>query len=429
MGILDEALEVVEESTGRMEQTTQEAIAKQVKYLEDNASGDADGHWEFWSDGLYVTSLKEFKKFIKEGSVKGSIISDIISKVNPFMKKIKNMPDPKAVDKNLTYDSYSECEAIRQLEESFFNMFDKRTTRLGTDDAGKILADILKQIVEILTKWIAENSDLSEEQVGFRAAGVKNKVELALSTLDPILHSMAKNWYGERLSDVLTNATEDTVLQTVTQRMYTDIRTQISTDLPECYSTPHLLDVDSDFLPDWRSAANWDQYSSAATLDDCVAVIEDQIKSGAVEKAATLFGSRIDTINSKYSPENISNTIDFPADSGILRTMGDEIRRDLRVDDMKKYMHDYDSLREVLAHLNAFMDEIDTAIADTADKVDKLKPLISKLDDQINKLPQDLKEILNQTKQEVLFDATGVDTLTTLPTSLVDKINDYYRCE
>lgn len=425
MGIIDEALRALGESEERIKQVTAAAIAKQVKYLEDNASGDADGHWEFWSDGLYATSLKEFKKFIKDGSVKGSIISDIISKVNPFMKKIKNMPDPKAVDKNLTYDSYSECEAIRQLEESFFNMFDKRTTRLGTDDAGKILADILKQIVEILTKWIAENSDLSEEQVGFRAAGVQNAVEFALSSNAPIIHNMAKNWFGKTFGQEIENATEANVVEIIVGRMATALENDIrmrKSNLDQMLKFVHredLLDLNKETL---------EQYSHASNIHECSDAIINSMKDPIMDGAKKQLNPILDDISNRFSLATIFTRTGIPSESNLAENLKTEIMTDLNFEILERDLNNFDNLS---ADFGIILDIVNTSngkIQNLSTQIDDIKSKMDSLRSEIDNLPTELRDKITELMNNDLFGTASGKALTDFPKTVEETISGYYEC-
>lgn len=432
MGIIDEALRALGESEERIKQVTAAASARQVKYLEDNAGKDTDGHWLFWNDenNIFKFSFDKFKELLKTEPINGQKLASIISKLNPLMKRLKNMPAAvKGGAGTLTFDQfkdiYDKDSDLRALGGDFSKIFMTVDDFNSENDPADYLFATLTGILRLLQTRLAEITELDEGQISFRSQGVENEVELALSTDAPIIHSMVKNWFGPKFKVDSENATPDTVVQLTVDHMTTalenDIRMKKSNldGMLDFVARKDLLNLDKETL---------ERYSHCKTIPECSDALIENMGKTIMEETNKKLKPTIDRIHTNFSLTAIGSRTGIGVDSPLANLLATDILTTLKFELLDRDLNNFDNLSGDFPIFTDIVGKLDNAIPALSKQVDDIISELDSLRSNIDNLPTELKDKITELMNNDLFGAASGKALTDFPKTVEETISGYYEC-
>lgn len=426
MGIIEEALRVLGESAERINQVKAAAIARQKKYVEDNTKD-----WELYS--IFKVSRGNFIKIIEGGNINGPLVGKILNSVQVSLDSIKRLPDVE--DKNggnsLTSEQFdqflSDNGSAHSASLNFAGAFSEpgKLIVMG-DDVATTLAGFLDNIVNELTKWVAEKAGLDENAARSMAAGTDNENELPLIQKDRILYAAAKSWFEDGLGDLLKGTDENNVEQKTFEIMSGALRAAIKDKIPDIEHIIEFVDRKSllEFVPSYLKDHSVANDSPESCAESVLKDIIPQILESTEDKVSPLIYS----LEQNYGDlNNFSLQSSLPADCRLLNAARTQIYLDAGVELLTEACNNFDFLVANFDRIREASSDVQNKFNSIHTKVAELRTELDNLRSAIDNLPVDLKNGLNAVLDAELFTISDETKLKNVVLALQKEIESYYQ--
>lgn len=434
MGILDETSRVLEESADRINQVKAAAIARQVKYLEDNAGKDTDGHWLFWNDkeNIFKISFDKFKELLKTEPINGQKLASIISMLNPLMKRLKNMPGAvKGGVGTLTFAQFkSICADDTELNElcsDFSTIFMTVNDFNSKADPAGYLFSTLTSALRCLQFRLAAVTGLDEGQICLRSNGVENEVELKLSVDAPIIHSMAKNLLGkDEYDEKIKSADENNVVDIITNTLIENVNNQVHAEDPNIQAALEFVGM-ADKLN--LNQAALENYAAAKSIPDCSKMLLKDLQENIMVEIRKRFQPRVDSLYENFGAAGLAGKCGLPSDCNLSSACSTDVLRSCQLDLLVTCSETYEDLATNLQQVKVAYESAVQRIGELNQKLSEINTHMTNLKNQVGQLPVDLSDTINQLLTADFYGSKLESDIQTFSKNLTDAVESYYDCK